>query len=158
MRWKWSFFCDFELLEASQTIADHRMYIPRNCSSVASLLLTMRCLHILLRFSSQGDPKEIYNREFPITYHMTYYYIPFILLKTVWRSDSNQVVCWDIQILGARFPTYWKMHRRASHSISMHRRSVGTSHRGYEASQRVSGPLHTYLLLGCVLLYVWFVS
>ena len=44
---------DFELLEASQTIADSRMGPLKKPSSVASLLLMMEGFHLLLRFPSQ---------------------------------------------------------------------------------------------------------
>ena len=42
---------------------------------------------------------------------------------------------------GAKFPTYWKMHRRASHVIFIHGRGFSTFNRECRASQRVAGPL-----------------
>ena len=40
---------------------------------------------------------------------------------------------------GAKFPTCWKMHRRASHAIFIHRRGFSTFRRECVASQRVAG-------------------
>ena len=44
---------------------------------------------------------------------------------------------------GAKFPTCWKMHRRASHAIFIHRRGFSTFRRECEcvASQRVARPI-----------------
>ena len=47
----WAISCDFELLEASQTITEHRKFLQKNRSSVASLLQTMECVSTLLRCS-----------------------------------------------------------------------------------------------------------
>ena len=41
---------------------------------------------------------------------------------------------------GATFPTCWKMHRRASHAISIHGRGFSTFCRECVASQHVAGP------------------
>ena len=41
---------------------------------------------------------------------------------------------------GAKLPKCWKMHRRASHAILMHRRGFSTLRHGCVASQRVAGP------------------
>ena len=70
LRWNGSFSCDFELLEASQTIADYPMCILKNRSSVASLLLTMESFHILLRWSLLRWYLEIFNLAFWVTYHL----------------------------------------------------------------------------------------
>ena len=48
---------------------------------------------------------------------------------------------------GAKFPTCWKMHRRASHAIFIHRRGFSTFRRECIASQRVAGPYDTELRL-----------
>ena len=42
---------------------------------------------------------------------------------------------------GAKFPTCWKMHRRASHAFFIHRRGFSTFRHECIASQRVAGPL-----------------
>ena len=42
---------------------------------------------------------------------------------------------------GAKLPTCWKMHRRASHVILMHGRGFSTFRRGCVALQRVAGPI-----------------
>ena len=42
---------------------------------------------------------------------------------------------------GAKFPTCWKMHRRASHAIFIHRRGFSTFRHECIASQRVAGPI-----------------
>ena len=43
---------------------------------------------------------------------------------------------------GAKLPTCWKMHRRASHATLIHRRGFSTFRCGCVASQRVAGPIH----------------
>ena len=45
---------------------------------------------------------------------------------------------------GAKFPTCWKMHRRASHAIFIHRRGFSTFRRECVASQRVAGPYSAF--------------
>ena len=49
---EWAVFCDFEPLEASQSIAVYCNYLLQNRSSLASQLLTMDCFHIFLQCSS----------------------------------------------------------------------------------------------------------
>ena len=49
---EWAVFCDFEPLEASQSIAVYRNYLLQNRSSLASQLPTMDCFHIFLQCSS----------------------------------------------------------------------------------------------------------
>ena len=70
MRWNRAFFCDFELLEASKTIVDHRMTLSR--SSVPSQLLTMKYFYNLQRcLLLWWHDSEISNWEFAISYHIT---------------------------------------------------------------------------------------
>ena len=48
---------------------------------------------------------------------------------------------WEMPPSGAKLPTCWKMHRRASHTILMHCRGFSIFRRGDVASQRVAGPI-----------------
>ena len=64
--------------------------------------------------------------------------ITIAVLKNVCKLDTKRR---DISISGAELATCWKIHRRASHVILVHRSSFGTSHRGCAASQHVAGPL-----------------
>ena len=61
------------------------------------------------------------------------------------KPFENQTLnSWDIPKSGAKLPTCWKMHRKPSHVVLLHRRSFRTSHRRCAASQRVAGPIGTY--------------
>ena len=131
-RWNRTFSCDYELLEALQTIAIHCRCLCRKCTCLASLVLMRQCSNIL--FSSLWWQLEIINWAFHLTYYIKWHRKLIIMLKTVWNPNYKQL----------RYSkTCWKMHCRASHAILKHHGGFRTSHHGCAASQCAAGPLVT---------------